>query len=252
VSAASSEEPKAPRTFAIPKRGERVVVEASADLDCKKLRTDSREFEFPEGATSPSVSPTGKTICFNMGDDLFCHTSGTSTGFCSDWVNNVEQAVGDIRRTAESDFITAFIVQRRSGSGHITLSGHSQGAFDVSRLAGALYEDDQLILLQPPAAALYPPERLTRAIERGARVFIGWSPTDKASIGIRQYADVLPLTELAAQSGPLHNAPNARDLFHRAFEVEATRTVNPALDASILSNPGSPRGAWSFPAWADD
>jgi hypothetical protein len=67
----------------------------------------------------------------------------------------------------------------------------------------------------------------------------------------RALAGAVPLTELRWQTGiRVHSAPNARDLVHRHFAVPAGRTLNPALDARILSSPDSPHGSWSFPEWA--
>jgi hypothetical protein len=42
----------------------------------------------------------------------------------------------------------------------------------------------------------------------------------------------------------LHNAPNARFTFCELMHVPAGYTTNPALDASIISNPGSPCSEW--------
>ncbi len=238
---------KAPRTVALPKKGAHLTVDASPTLKCELL-VKRREYDFPAGAESPSVSITGKTMCFTMGADLFCHVSGTSTGFCPDEWNNLDNALRQ-PPTQDGNFVIAYLASHPK-KGKITLSGHSQGAYDVSRAADRLGQGDQLFLLQPAAAALRPNQALLDATKRGANVVVAWSPNDNASLGIRGLAGAVPLITFPLQEGiRVHNAPNARDLFMAHFKIPETRSVNPALEASILSNPGSPRGTWRFPTW---
>lgn len=231
-----------------PRKGIHLDVEADrARLGCA-LRVTTRGYDFPAGAGDPSVSVTGKTMCFTLDDTVHCHVSGTETGFCFDAWDNVRNAVEN-RPTPDGDFVRAFVTAHPNR--HVDVSGHSQGAYDASRVAPLLGAGDQLVLLQPAAAALVPNEPLVDAACKGARVVVGWSPNDHASFGIRAAAGSrIPLLTFPRQTGiRVHSAPNARDLLFRAFAVPDGKTSNPALDASIISNPGSPRGAWRFPEW---
>jgi hypothetical protein len=235
-----------PLTFATPRKGAHVELTASPALTCP-LRVASRAYDFPAGAEGAAVSMTGKTMCFTQSGTIHCHVSGTETGLCYDTVDNVVNALTR-PATRDGDFLRAYVAahpgQRRN------VSGHSQGAYDASRVAPLLGAGDQLILLQPASSALLPNGALLGASERGARVYVAWSPNDNASLGIRSTAGPLPLIELPLQEVErVHNAPNARDQFLRWFAIEEGRTPNPALDASILSNPGSPLGSWRSPAW---
>ncbi len=237
-----------PRTFPTPRKGTRVVV-SSEDLECQ-VRVPFREYDFPEGAEDPSVSATGKTMCYMADGDVLCHVSGTDTGLCYDSLDNVANAVLQ-PATRDGDFLAAYLAAHRDRL-HTTISGHSQGAYDAARIADHLGPGDQLFLLQPASAALAPNGALLGAARRGALVFVGWSTNDDASLGIRAVAGEVPLTAFPLQQGiRVHNAPNARDLLLQHFGVSAGRTPNPALDASILSNPGSPQGRWRFPAWRE-
>jgi len=238
----------APLAFAVPKKGARLTLNAPADLRCR-LRVETRQYHFPAGATDTVVSKTGKSLCFALGAAVHCHVSGTSTGFCSDELNNLVNAAVN-PSTEDGDFVSAYV--RAHPQHKANLSGHSQGAYDVSRAAPLLGPGDQLVLLQPAAASVTPNEALVAATQRGARVYVAWSPNDNASIGVRLRAGQLPLVQFPEQEGiKVHNAPNARHLFLKHFNVPTSRTVSPALDASIISNPGSPRGPWRFPTWAE-
>jgi hypothetical protein len=238
---------KVPRTFASPRKGAHLTVNASPTLGCK-LIVNRREYDFPAGAESPSVSTTGKTMCFTIGSDLFCHVSGTSTGFCADELNNIDNQLRQ-PPTEDGNFVMAYL-RTHPKQGKITLSGHSQGAYDVSRAADRLGRGDQLFLLQPAASALLPNRALLDATKRGANIIVAWSPNDNASLTIQAVAGAVPLLTFPLQEGiRVHNAPNARDLFMQHFRFPENRSFNPALEASILSNPGSPRGSWRFPTW---
>jgi hypothetical protein len=238
----------APLTFSLPKKGAPLTRSAPADLGCR-VRLETRRYQFPAGATDTAVSKTGKSMCFALGAVVHCHVSGTSTGFCADELNNVVNAVLN-PTTEDGDFVSAYVKAHPQHKAN--LSGHSQGAYDVSRAASLLGPGDQLMLLQPAAASLTPNDVLAGAARRGARVYIAWSPNDNTAIGIRLRAGRLPLIEFPMQEGiRVHNAPNARHLFLDHFNIPAGRTVSPALDASIISNPGSPRGPWRFPSWAE-
>jgi hypothetical protein len=115
---------------------------------------------------------------------------------------------------------------------------------------------------------------LHHALSKGALVNIAWSRGDEASISIRAVNAIarLPLIEMAKNVSAqaegcgvrLHNAPNARHAYLALMRVPAGRTVNPAFDASIISNPGSPCPEWgnlaltcaadvpwSCPVWAE-
>ncbi|MBX3230936.1 MAG: hypothetical protein KIT84_36365 [Labilithrix sp.] len=237
------------RMFPVPRQGAHVDVEADpARLACS-LRVTTRGFDFPAGAGDPSVSETGKTMCFTLGPTVHCHVSGTETGFCRDMFDNVRNLLEN-RATKDGDFVRAY------ASGHpghrLNVSGHSQGAYDASRVAPLLRAGDQLVLLQPASAAVVPNEALVDAAARGARVVVAWSPNDDASLLLRPLAGGrVPLLTFPRQEGiRVHNAPNARDLLHRELAVPDGYTSSPALDASILSNPGSPHDpAWRFPEW---
>lgn len=239
-------DPSAPLTFPIPKKGTHVDLAASASLACKLL-VPSRSFDFPADAKEPVVSITGKTMCFHDATFVHCHTSGTGTGLCDDTFDNVKHALTH-PATTDGDFVIAYVGAHRSLRANV--SGHSQGAYDASRIAPLLRAGDQLSLLQTPSAALVPNEPLLDALAKNARVYVVWSPNDNASLGIRLTAGEVPLIELPYQDiERVHNAPNARDQMLKWFHVAEGRTVSPALDASILSNPGSPLGPWRFPAW---
>lgn len=219
---------------------------ASPALTCQ-LRVTSRAFDFPADAQEPAVSSTAKTICFTQAGTIHCHVSGTETGLCYDTVNNFVNALLH-PATIDGDFLIAYIEAHPALRRNV--SGHSQGAYDASRIAPLLDRGDQLMLLQPASSALLPNEALLGAMDRGARVYVAWSPNDNASLGIRGTAGQIPLLELPLQDlERVHNAPNARDLFMQWFAIGNGQTPNPALDASILSNPGSPYGTWRFPAW---
>lgn len=212
------------------------------------LRVEGRSFDFPAGALEPVVSITGKTMCFHDAAFVHCHTSGTGTGLCDDTFDNVVHVVTH-PATIDGDFVIAYVNAHRAL--RVNVSGHSQGAYDASRVAPLLRAGDQLSLLQTPSSALVPNEALLDAIARKVRVYVVWSPNDNASLGIRLTSGQVPLVELPRQDiERVHNAPNARDQMHAWFRVPEGRTVNPALDASILSNPGSPYGPWRFPIWA--
>jgi len=179
---------------------------------------------------------------------VHCHVSGTETGFCYDTLDNLANVL-QRPATPDGDFLAAYLSEHADRT-HTTVSGHSQGAHDASRIAGLLGPGDQLFLLQPASSALVPNRALLDAAGRGARVVVAWSTNDEASLGIRATAGDVPLIAFPVQRGiRVHNAPNARDLLLRHFGVPEGQTVNPALDASILSNPGSPRGPWRFPVW---
>lgn len=240
------DDPARPLSYPTPRKGIHMDVSASTALTCQ-LRITSRSYDFPAGAQEPAVSITGKTMCFAQGGTIHCHVSGTGTGFCHDTVDNVVNAL--LRpATLDGDFILAYVAAHPGRRRNV--SGHCQGAYDASRAAPLLGHGDQLILVQPASSALLPNEALHDSMARGARVYVGWSPNDNASLGIRSTAGLVPLLELPLQDiERVHNAPNARDLFMRLFEIEDGRTPNPAFDASILSNPGSPHGSWRFPAW---
>lgn len=235
-----------PDTFPIPRAGLVMEVSAGKSLSCT-LRETERTYTFPAGALDPAVSSTGKTMCFTQARTVHCHVSGTETGFCRDKLNNVTNAVRH-PPTVDGDFVQDYV--REHPKLRIDVSGHSQGAYDASRVAPLLGKGDQLILLQPASSALSPNDALLDAIDRAARVYVAWSPNDEASLGIRLTSGDVPLIELPRQQvDRMYNAPNARDQFHRWFGIADRRTVNPALDASVLSNPGSPEGPWRFPAW---
>lgn len=236
-----------PLTFPIPRKGAHLDLAAAPPLACP-LRVDRRSFDFPAGALEPVVSITGKTMCFHDATFVHCHTSGTGTGLCEDTFDNVVHLLTH-PATIDGDFVIAYVRAHRAL--RVNVSGHSQGAYDASRVAPLLRAGDQLSILQTPSSALVPNEALLDAIARKVRVYVVWSPNDNASLGIRMTSGEVPLVELPRQDiERVHNAPNARDQMHAWFHVPEDRTVNPALDASILSNPGSPYGPWRFPIWA--
>lgn len=242
-----STEGDGPLTFPIPRKGAHVELAPGPTLSCP-LRVERRSFDFPAGALEPGVSITGKTMCFHDATFVHCHTSGTGTGLCEDTFDNVVHVLTH-PGTVDGDFVIAYVNAHRAL--RVNVSGHSQGAYDASRVAPLLRAGDQLSILQTPSSALVPNEALLDAIARKVRVYVVWSPNDNASLGIRLTSGQIPLVELPRQDiERVHNAPNARDQMHAWFRVPADRTVNPALDASILSNPGSPQGPWRFPIWA--
>lgn len=244
--------------FAAPRQG--VAITASLSGGCpsgSKLLTPTRTLQFPDGAVDRAISSTAKTICFRLRDTLHCHTSGTSTGFCDDWNNNYGNALEWSRlRSVDGDFLEAYLAPRlqQQPRPRVDVSGHSQGGADAAQIAGRLQKGDQLTLLQPAAAALYMKDDLHQAIYRGAVVSIAWTRGDEASLSIRAINAVakLPLIEMpknvsdqAEHCGVrLHNAPNARHTFLGLMRVPAGYTINPAMDASIISNPGSPCSEW--------
>lgn len=262
--------------FPVPAAGEAVL--ASKQGSCplgSKLLTPGRTFTFPAGARERVVSASGKTICFGLGAAYHCHTSGTSTGFCDDWVNNAGNALLG-PDSEDGRFARSYLAERagRRPRPRLNVSGHSQGGPDAAQTAALLGDGDQLVLLQPAASALYLHAELHGARARGARVLIAWSEGDEASLMITKLdtgKEPLPLIKLpknvsdaAERCGVrLHNAPNARHVLHALIAMPPSRTLSPALDASIISNPGSPcrerdnvtlscpaEVPWSCPAWA--
>lgn len=237
------------QVFRTPQKGARVEVSANAEqLGCVLLVT-SRTFDFPAGAEDRQVSATAKTMCFTLGATAHCHVSGTGTGFCQDAWNNVRNLVEN-PATVDGDFVRAYAAAHPRHRWNV--SGHSQGAYDASRVAPLLRRGDQLVLMQPASAAVVPNAALLDATARGARVVVAWSPNDNASLLIRPLSNgLVPLLTFPLQTGiRVHNAPNARALLFDAFAVPDGYTTNPALDASIISNPGSPHDpAWRFPEW---
>jgi hypothetical protein len=236
----------------------------------------TRTLVFPQGATDRAISSTAKTICFELRGRYHCHVSGTSTGFCNDWGDNFGNATewGNLQ-SEDGRFLKQYLIKRTLSQPRrpVNVSGHSQGGADAAQIAGLLQQGDQLNLLQPAAASLYMKDDFHRAIKRGAMINIAWTEGDEASISIRALNQLakLPLIQLqknvsreAEQCGVrLHNAPNARHVFHQAMGVPAGYTVNPAMDASIISNPGSPclevgnikldcpaKVPWTCPAWS--
>lgn len=244
----SPTEEKGPRVFPVPRKGAHVVVKAdAAALGCSLL-VDERSYDFPAGFDDAQVSSSGKGMCAHDATTIHCHVSGTETGFCHDALNNLANLL-TAPPTLDGDFVIAYA--KKYPTLRINVSGHSQGAYDASRVAPLLRKGDQLILLQPASAALSPNDPLLAASKAGAYVYVAWSPNDDASLGIRGLAGDIPLLQFPLQTGiRVHNAPNARDLFLRLFAIPDGLTMNPVLDASILSNPGSPHdAAWRFPSW---
>jgi len=236
------------RSFVLGRKGAHLEREAGPELACS-VRVRARGFDFPAGARDLAVSPTAKSMCFTRGPYLFCHVSGTGTGLCEDTLDNARDFLL-LPQTIDGAFVDDYIA--RHPNARAIVSGHSQGAYDASRVTPRLRRGDELVLLQPIAAAVVPNAALVDAMARGVRVFVAWSANDNASLGIRLLAGTLPLIELPAQWGTrVHSAPNARDQIHRVLGVASGRTINLALDASILSNPDSPRGEWTFPAWSE-
>ncbi len=264
--------------FPVPAAGTRETLAKQGSCPFgSKLLTPSRTFTFPAGAREREVSATGKTLCFGLGETYHCHTSGTSTGFCDDWVRNAGNAVFG-PDSEDGRFARGYLAARAglSPRPRFNVSGHSQGGPDAAQTAELLGPGDQLVLLQPASSALYLQASLHGALARGARVLIAWSEGDEASLLITKLdagKDPLPLirmpknvSDAAERCGVrLHNAPNARHVLHALIGMPPSRTLSPALDASILSNPGSPcreRGnlaltcaapvPWSCPAWASE
>jgi hypothetical protein len=239
--------------YLVPGRGAATEVTAGSCPAGAELLNKTRSLVFPEGASQRAVSSTAKTICFELRGTVHCHTSGTSTGFCDDWGDNAGNAIewGNLS-SVDGDFLKAYLLPRtlQQPRPRLNLSGHSQGGADVAQVARLLEQGDQMTLLQPAAAALYMKDDMHHALQKGATINIAWSAGDEASITIRTLNSVaqLPLIEMpknvtgsAEHCGVrLHNAPNARHVFMGVMGVPAGYTVNPALDASIISNPGSP------------
>lgn len=237
-----------PLTFPIPRHGSHHIITPRSETRCDFLRREIA-IDLPAGASTVHVSATGKSLCYALDGDTFCHTNGTGTGFCADALKNLANALV-LPDTIDGNFAIGYIKEHRVG--RVVVSGHSQGGYDISRTAPHLRAGDQLILLQPVSAALTPNENLLGAIARGVHVHVGFSPRDLASIGIRLLAGPVPLVEFPKQDGQgVHSTQNARTLLHRFYGVGAGRTVNPALDAVLLSNPGWSQDPSTFPAWAD-
>lgn len=234
--------------FETPRRGDHHVVTADGELGCEQ-RVEQREFDVPRGASDVGVSPTAKTLCFTLEGDTFCHVSGTGTGFCRDAWANVVNALDGPSSTVDSRFVDRFLGEHRVG--RVIVSGHSQGAYDIARIAPSLRAGDQMVLLQPAAASLTPNRALLDAIDRGVHVHVAVSPGDAASIGVGRRAGEVPIILLPQQDPAIgiHGAANARDLVLAHFGADDDQTFNPALDASILSYPDSQRGPWRFPEW---
>ena len=243
--------------FVAPRQGPSITVSSAGCPASSTLLAATRTLQFPDGATDRAISSTAKSICFRLQGTYHCHTSGTSTGFCDDWDDNLGNAMewGKLQ-SIDGDFLEAYLAPRiqQQPRPRVNVSGHSQGGADAAQVAGLLDNGDQLTLLQPAASALYMKDALHQALARGAVVSIAWTTGDEASIGIRPINAVakLPLIEMpqnvpgpAEQCGVrLHNAPNARSTFLDMMHVPAGYTTNPALDASIISNPGSPCSEW--------
>jgi|GEM_PF-4278940 len=248
----------------------------------------SKEFHFPAASTHRAVSRTGKTMCFYLNGTYHCHVSGTNTGYLSDWPNNYPSLPGQLLRdwtcpdTDDGKFLEEYMTRVRSWwpQAPFNVSGHSQGAADAAGIARRMRAGDQLILVQPATAGFSESCGLSQAYNRGVNVFVSRSQGDIVSSGIQlRGSQCYPVDVMSDENicddivkdgkvvgrdcggpGPLthgpgrvHNAPNARHQFKRDKGIGPGLTPNPALDASINSNPGSPSShRWESPPMQRD
>ncbi|MEL6760067.1 MAG: hypothetical protein AAFP04_06655, partial [Myxococcota bacterium] len=247
----------------------------------------TKRFYFPAGAEHRAVSRTGKTMCFKLHGQYHCHVSGTTTGFTADWPNNFDNstnsAIGNCAATDDSKFVFAYYsdMTQQDPSAKFNISGHSQGASDIAASGSMLYLEsgDQVLLLQPASANLGNQCKLNEAQCAGARVVAARTVGDIVSVGAEPTNTCINMPVMddtrnpeelngcdsnpnAKPPGPtpppsceerIHSAPYARHLYHIEANVPEGSTCNPAFDASIVSNPGSPSsafGTWELPPMA--
>ncbi len=249
------------RTYEQPTRGVRRTVEYDGQAHPVNRaasviwgpRANEKEYVFPEDSTDRAVSRTGKTMCFKQDGVYHCHTSGTTTGFRNDWANNGANAIAAVDhcpRTDDGRFLDHYVRTRRAQDpdADFNVSGHSQGS-EAVQVSEELGEGDQITVLQP-AASHVEKCNVQVAQEQGANVVIAPSEGDVVSTGLSR-RDVprttLPNDNTRDTEHQVHSAPNARDRLNEQMGVEENRTFNPAMDASVVSNPGSPAGPWRQP-----